>query len=81
MYYTDISKGKEGMCHLSMCRQLHIKYLCSLLLKSHTSDPQIGLIYPFFNMLIHFPILNSCLVESFPHWASDLILSAWMPFR
>ena len=44
MYYTDISNGKEGMCHLSMCRQLHIKYLCGLLLKSHTSDPQIGLI-------------------------------------
>lgn len=41
MYYAAISTGKEGMYHLSMCRQLHMKYLCGLLLKSHTSDPQI----------------------------------------
>jgi hypothetical protein len=39
-----ISKGKGGMCHFPMCKQLHMKYVCGLWLQSLTSDLQIGLI-------------------------------------
>ena len=65
MYYTDISKGKEGMCHLSMCRQLHIKYLCGLLLKSHTSDTD-RLNLPIFQHVNTFPYFKFLLSGKFP---------------